>query len=88
MEDDDVARTGIGEVVEEAVDEDALANVERRFHRLRGDLVGLDQPGLDRKRQPQGQRDDDDQLYEPAASTFRLRDREFQAESPPESSDF
>ena len=76
---------GVGEVVEEAVDEDPLADVERRLHRLRGDLVGLDQPGLNRQRQPQRQGDDDDQLDKPAASALRLRDREFQAESSPES---
>jgi hypothetical protein len=41
-------------VVKEAVDEDPLANVEGRLHRLRGDLVGLDQPGLYRQGQAQG----------------------------------
>ena len=54
-------------MVEEAVDEDPLADVERRLHRFGGDLVRLDDPGLDRQRQPQGQRNDDDQLDEPAA---------------------
>ena len=76
---------GIGEVVEEAVDEDPLADVEGRLHRFGGDLVRLDQPGLDRQRQAQRQRDDHDQLDQPAGAALRLRDREFQAESSPES---
>ena len=67
VEDDDVADRGIGEVVEEAVDEDPLADVQGRLHRFGGDLVRLDQPGLDGQRQPQRQRDDDDELDQPAA---------------------
>ena len=55
-------------MVEEAVDEDALADVEGRLHRLRGDLVRLDQPGLDRQGQPQRQRDDHDQLDDAAGA--------------------
>src|SRR3954471_1382507 len=73
VEDDDVADLRVLEVVEEAVDENALADVERWLHRFRGDLVRLDDPGLDRQRQPQGQRNDDGQLNEPAAFRFRLR---------------
>src|SRR4029077_15024115 len=87
MEDDDVATRGVFEVVDEAVDEDALADVERRLHRFRGNLVGLDHPGLDRQRQPQGQRDDDDQLNEPAAFGLRPWDAQFQLGSPSEAPD-
>ena len=50
------------EVVEETVDEHTLADVQGRFHRLRGNLVGLDDPGLDPQGEAQGQRDDDDEL--------------------------
>ena len=70
VEDDDVADRGVGEVVDEAVDEDPLADVERGLHRLRRDLVGLDQEGLDAERQPERQRDDDDELDQPAAAVF------------------
>ena len=77
VEDDDVADRGIGEVVEEAVDEDPLADVEGRLHRLGGDLVRLDQPGLDAERQAQRQRDDHDQLDQPAGAALRLGDRGF-----------
>ena len=74
MEDDDVADRGIGEVVEEAVDEDPLADVEGRLHRFGGDLVRLDQPGLDAERQAERQRHDDDELDQPAGAALRLRD--------------
>ena len=67
VEDDDVADRGIGEVVEEAVDEDPLADVERRLHRFRGDLVRLDQPSLDAECQAERQRHDHDELDQPAA---------------------
>ncbi len=79
VEDDDVADRRVVEVVDEAVDEDPLADVEGRLHRFGGDLVRLDDPGLDRQRQPQGQRNDDDQLDQPAAFALRLRDQRFQA---------
>ena len=72
-------------MVEEAVDQHPLADVEGRLHRFRGDLVRLDEPGLDRQRQAERQRDDDDQLDQPAGGALRLRDREFQAESSSES---
>src|SRR5512144_1569469 len=62
MEDDDVPDLGVLEVVEEAVDENALADVECGLHRLRRDLVGLDDERLDPQRQPESERDDDDEL--------------------------
>ena len=71
--------SGILEVVDEAVDEDALADVEGRLHRFGGDLVRLDDPGLDRQRQPEGKRDDDDQLDEPAAFAIPASGSGFQA---------
>ena len=59
---------------------------KRRFHRAGGDLVGLHQPCLDRQRQPEGERDDDDQLDQAARFALRLGQREFQpAESSSES---
>src|ERR1700712_2346773 len=65
-EDDDVPRLRFVQVVDEAVDEDALADVERRFHRARGDLVRLHHPGLQRPRQRPGPRDDPHELDQPA----------------------
>src|SRR5918994_2513036 len=66
MEDDDVPDLGVGEVVEEAVHQDPLADVERGLHRLGRDLVGLDNERLDSQRQPEGERDDDHELAERA----------------------
>ena len=81
MEDDDVADRRVGEVVDEAVDQDPLADVEGRLHRLGGDLVGLDDEGLDAERQPEREQDDHDKLDEPAEPGLRLGDRRGQSES-------
>ena len=75
MEDDDVADLGVAEVVDHPVDEHALADVERGLHRRRGDLVRLDDEGLDQQRQADRQGDDHDQLEERAAPRCRLRDQ-------------
>src|SRR5436190_11755950 len=53
VEDDDVADARIGEVVEEAVHQHPLSDVQRGLHRLRGDLVRLDDEGLDPQREPE-----------------------------------
>src|SRR5205085_7416219 len=82
MEDDDVANLGAGEVVDEAIDKYPLTDVEGRLHRAGGDLVRLDQEGLDPERQPQGQGDDHHQLDETSASRGRLGDGRVQDSSP------
>ena len=62
-------------MVDDAVDEHPLADVERRLHRLGGDLVRLDEEGLDPEREPDRERDDDDELEDRAAARCRLRDQ-------------
>ena len=69
---------------EEAVDENPLADVEGGLHRFGGDLVRLDQPGLDAERQAERQRHDHDELDQPAGAALGLRDLQF-SESSPES---
>ena len=64
VEDHDVPDLGVAEVVADPVDEHPLADVQRRLHRAGGDLVGLDDEGLDQERQANRQRDDHDQLDE------------------------
>src|SRR5512133_3753721 len=73
MEDDHVADARIGEAVADAVDEHALADLERRHHRLARDAVRLDEEGLDAEGQPQRDRDYDDQLEERTAGRLLLR---------------
>src|SRR5262249_45042153 len=81
MEDDDVADLRIPEVVDEPVDQDSLADVKRRLHRLGRDLVRLDDEGLDPERQPKSERDDDDELEERALGTVGPRDSQSFASS-------
>ena len=69
------------EVVEEAVDQNPLADVERGLHRLRRDLVRLDDEGLNPERQPERERDDDDELEERALGAVRPRDSQSSASS-------
>src|SRR4051795_6976361 len=73
MEDDHVADARIGEAVADAIDEHALADLERRDHRLARDAVGLDEEGLDAKGQPECDRDYDDKLEERTAGRLLLR---------------
>jgi hypothetical protein len=72
MEDHDVADPRIGEVVEEAVDQHPLADVEGRLHRSGRDLVRLDDPGLQREGEAERERDDDDELGKSARPALRL----------------
>ena len=53
-EDDDVAA---GDGVVEAVDDDAIADLKRVLHRLRGHSEGLDQEGLDQSDSRDGEND-------------------------------
>lgn len=48
--------------LEDAVDEYSLVGSERRFHRVAGNPVRLDDPGLDRDRQADRNRYGRDQL--------------------------
>ena len=59
VEHDDVADA---RVVDQAVGEDPLADVQRRLHRAARDPVRLDDERLDQQRQPDGDRDRDHQL--------------------------
>src|SRR3954453_18041552 len=79
MEDDDVADARIGEVVEEPVDEDALADVEGGLHRLGRDLVRLDYERLNPECEPKSERDDDDELEERALGAVGSRDSQSSA---------
>jgi hypothetical protein len=63
----DVAGLRVLEVVDGAVDEDPLADVERRLHRPGRDPVRLDRPRLDREREADRQRDDQYQLEQRAS---------------------
>jgi hypothetical protein len=62
LEDDDVAAVRIAEVEADAIDEHALADIERRLHRLAGDAERLDQEGLDQQRKAESDGHDRDQL--------------------------
>src|SRR5918994_550712 len=62
-----VAQAWIAEARADAVDQHALADLERRHHRLRRDPVRLDEERLDAERQPEGDDDDQDELEERAA---------------------
>ena len=66
VEDDDVADVGIAEARADPVDEHALADLERRHHRLRRDPVGLDEEGLDAEREAERHDHDHDQLEQRA----------------------
>src|SRR6266536_1333598 len=56
LEHDDVPPVRIAEVAAHPVDEHPLAHVESRLHRLARDPEGLDDEGLDPKRQPERDR--------------------------------
>jgi hypothetical protein len=62
MEHDDVAAIGIAKFVVHAIDQDSLADVERRLHGFARDAVWLDEKGLDEKRKPERRRNDQDEL--------------------------
>src|SRR3954447_10507972 len=72
VEDDDVADLRVAEAVAEAVDEHALADLERRDHRLARDPVGLDEERRDAEPQPEGDDDDDDELHQRSARRLLL----------------
>ena len=72
MKYDYVSDLGVSEVVEEAIDQNALPDLKRRFHRFRRDLVGLDDESLDAQRQPQGERDYYNKLNQPTTGRFWL----------------
>src|SRR3954447_22348312 len=67
MKDDDVADVGILQVIDEAVHQHPLADVERGLHRSRGDLVRLDHEGLNQERQANGESDDHSERDQRAA---------------------
>ena len=75
VKDDDVADRGIGELVDDPVDEHPLPRVQSGLHRARGDLVRLDDEGLDQQREPDRQRDDHHQLEERPAPGRGLGDQ-------------
>jgi len=83
MKDDDVADRRVLEVVDEAIGEHALSDVECRFHRPRGDLVSGDDPVLAGERNRDGTHGDDHQLDDPAGGGLRLGRFELQVEPPP-----
>ena len=62
MEHDDVAPVGVAHLVVHAAHQHALADVERRLHRLARDPVRLHQQRLDPERQADRDRHDHDQL--------------------------
>src|SRR4051812_4915533 len=67
VEHDDLADVRVVEAVAQPVDEHALADLERRDHRLARDPVRLDQEGLDAEGEADRDDDDDDELDERAA---------------------
>src|SRR6202020_2514943 len=71
MEDGDLADVRFAEVLADAIDEDALPDIERRLHRATGDPVRLDDPGLDAKRETESDENDHDQLDDRADGRFR-----------------
>ena len=66
VEDHDVAHAGVAEARADAVDQHALADLERRHHRLRRDPVRLDEERLDAERETERDRDDQHQLQQGA----------------------
>ena len=62
----DVADAGIAEARADAVDQHALADLQRRHHRLARDPVRLDQERLDAQGKAEGNRHDHDQLEQGA----------------------
>ena len=72
MEDRDLADVRFAEVRADAVDEHALADRQRRFHRAAGNPVGLDDQRLDPEREAERDGDDHDQLDDRAGRRFRL----------------
>lgn len=71
VEDRDLADVRFAEVHADAVDEHALADRERRFHRAARDAVGLDDERLDADREQHRDRDDRDELHDRAGRRFR-----------------
>ena len=63
-------RPRVAEAVADAVDEHALADLERRHHRLARDPVRLDEERLDAERQAERDGDDDDQLESEPPADF------------------
>src|SRR3954452_2323169 len=78
MEDDDVADLRVTEVVAHAVDQHPLTDVQGRLHRPGGDLVRLDEKGLDQERQPDRKRHDHHELDERSAARGGFRDQRIQ----------
>src|SRR4051794_7277394 len=72
LEHDDVAAVGVAEARRHPVDQDALADVERRLHRLARDPERLDEELLDAEGQPERDDDDDDELDERALALLRV----------------
>ncbi len=60
----DLTDVRFAEVRADPVDQHALADRERRFHRAAGDAVGLDDERLDAERETECHRDDHDQLHD------------------------
>ena len=77
MEDDYVVDMRIAEVVEDAVDEHPLADLQGGLHRPGGNLIRLDHEGLDQERQADRQGDDDNQLDERTPRRCGPRDQFF-----------
>jgi hypothetical protein len=67
VEDHDVADLRLAEALADAVDQHALADRQRRHHRLARDLVRLDQERLDAKRKSERHHHDHDELHQRAA---------------------
>ena len=65
-EDHDVAAVDPVEVVAQLVDEDAVADLQRRLHRPGGDEERLDDERPQEDRHQDGDHDDDDRLLDPA----------------------
>src|SRR4051812_12299865 len=72
LEHEDVAAIGIAEARRHPVDEHALADIERRLHRLARNPERLDQELLDAERQAESDDDDDDELDKRALSVLVL----------------
>src|SRR5439155_1072424 len=70
VKDDYLAHVRVAQVHADAVDQHALADMQRRQHRAAGDAIGLDDPRLDREREPQRHTDDDDELEDRAGCRF------------------
>ena len=74
LEHDDVAPVDVVEVVAQLVDEDAVADLERRHHRLRRDVERLEQERLDDERDHE-RGDDQDAPLDDGAVRVALRPR-------------